>query len=286
MNTTKKKAAHWLDDDADPRQRPDKPKKTRTVDISPQKKARLDMDPVKAVRNARLDRDRGLEPKPKKKTLDSTKVRKVRRAVDEDEAPVPKTRKELSRELVLPKKVNRNHLPAVMEKPATKRISKLNPKKMKSILGDSAEQIHQLLESDSNESAATLLQKRLIQSVLDLIPYAEHTIRKTKGGRGVYQFNSMITSIRELMIDVQATRDKGAIGDQLIEKILRPAFTDIATELMKEDQILGNLVKSHCTPDVHLLLEGAKHESLKRIAHIIMAKFDESKAKTIDFLRQ
>jgi len=232
-----------------------------------ERKIRLDAktrDPAKKLKKQRAERDRGL-------SLD----------------PTPKERKAIGRELALPPKVKKNQLPAIFVKPPTKRISKLHPNKMKSILGDSAEEIHQLLENDNNDSASNLLQKRLIQATLDMLPYAEHAIRKTKGGRGVYQYNSLITSIRELMIDVQAVKDKGAIGEQLIEKALRPAFTDIAAALMKEEDLLSKFLRSvGASPELLRLIEAEKLESLKRMAHLITAKFEEARTTSIEFLRQ
>lgn len=276
--TTTKKAPHWLDDDDTPAPRPDKPKKARRpLDISSprDKKAieRMDLDPVRAVKRERLERDRGLVPK------------KVKKRPVEDE-PRLKTRKELSRELVLPKKVKKSNLPALFVKPPQQRISKLTPNKMKSILGDSAEQIHQLLESDSNESASALLRKRLLQEVLDLIPLAVNGVRKTKGQRGVYQVNSLITSIREIMIDMQATQDKGAMGDSIVEKILRPAFMDIATELIKEDGIIANVVKSTTDNESFRRIEDAKNDSVKRLANMMQLKYEEAKEKMIACLMQ
>jgi len=196
-----------------------------------------------------------------------------------------KKKKKPSHALVIPK-LKKDNLPARLEKPATKRISKLNPNKLKSILGDSAEQINQLLESDANESAQALLLKRLAQATLDMLPYAEHAIRKTKGARGVYQYNSLITSIRELVIDMQSSRDKGALGDALIEKILRPVFLDIAVTLMKEDQMLNNSVKAVTSVEVAKHIEQEKKASMVRISEFIQRKYDDVKRDTISFLQQ
>jgi hypothetical protein len=237
-------------------------------------------DDVPVSRRARSLVIGGIAPKrnPVVAELEHEREKKLKKKV--------KTRKEVASELVLPKRIKASNLPAVFEKPPTKRISKLNPSKMKSILGDAAEQINQLMESDANESAQALLLKRLAQTTLDMIPFAEHTIRKSKGRFGVYQFNSLITSIRELVIDMQSSRDKGALGDALIEKILRPVFMDIAMVLVKEDQIVGNVVKSVTTSEASRHIEVAKQESLVRISQLVQKKYEETKRDTISFLQQ
>ena len=124
-----------------------------------------------------------------------------------------------------------------------KSISKLRTKGMRSIIGDSAEDIQQLLEAGDNDNATSLMLKRMLQALIDLVPYAENNVRKSKGQRGVYQINSLISSIRELMIDLQSAQDRGAIGEALNEKVLRPAFLDVAMMLVKENAVLSADVK-------------------------------------------
>ena len=91
--------------------------------------------------------------KKKKKTVEDTPVKKKKKVSS-------------SKELALLKKQ--------VTVGAQKRISKLNTKGMRSIIGDSAEAIQQLLESDSNESAIALMQKRVLQALVDTLPRNEH----------------------------------------------------------------------------------------------------------------
>lgn len=167
----------------------------------------------------------------------------------------------------------------------TKKISKLNTKGMRSILGDSAEEIQQLLESNNNDNATTLMQKRLMQTVVDLIPYAEHAVRTTKGAKGVYQINSLVTSLRELMIDMQSTRDKGAIGAELVERVIRPAFLDIGMTLVQEEARLDAEIKDVLGIEAYKKIKAARKESLGRIAQMIQDKYNESKNQAVTFLQ-
>lgn len=169
---------------------------------------------------------------------------------------------------------------------ASKRISKLKTKGMRSIIGDSAEEIQQLLEVDRNESATSLIQKRLLQSIVDLLPYAEHNVRATKGQRGVYQLNSMITSLREILIDIQSTRDKGALGDALVERVIRPAFLDIGMTLVQESERTNADLKDQVSPEVYREIKRTHKESLDRVAETIKRKYEEAKAQSIQFLQQ
>lgn len=187
----------------------------------------------------------------------------------------------------LPKKLKKSTaLALALSKPETKKISKLNTKGMRSILGDSAEEIQQLLEVNNTDSATTLMQKRMMQTVVDIIPYAEHAIRKSKGARGVYQINSLITSLRELMLDVQATKDKGSIGDAMVEKVIRPAFLDIGMKLVLEDERVLKEIKDELDPAAYKAVRDVHRESLKRMAESIQEQYVTAKTQAIAFLQQ
>ena len=202
--------------------------------------------------------------KKKKKTVEDTPVKKKKKVRS-------------SKELALLKKQ--------VTVGAQKRISKLNTKGMRSIIGDSAEAIQQLLESDSNESAIALMQKRVLQALVDTLPYAEHAIRKTKGVRGVYQFNSLITSIREVMIDMQSTRDKGAIGASMVERILRPAFLDIGMTIVQEEARLDTEIRDLLGIEGYRTIRTARKDATTRIAQTIQAKYAEAKQQAVTFLQ-
>jgi hypothetical protein len=186
----------------------------------------------------------------------------------------------------LPKKLKKSEIAAIADKPARKKISKTSTGQLKSIIGDSAEEIQELLEQNHTDSATTLMQKRLLQTLIDVLPYAENTIRETGGSRGVYQLNSIITSLREVIIDIQATKDKGAIGDALVERVIRPAFLDIGMQLVLEDERMLKEIKDEVDPNVYKRVREIHRTSLQRTAAGIQAKYEESKKQAIGFLQQ
>ena len=166
-----------------------------------------------------------------------------------------------------------------------KTISKLRTKGMRSIIGDSAEEIQQLLEANANESAISLMQKRLLQTLVDVLPYAEHAVRNSKGARGVYQLNSLVTSLREVMIDLQSTRDKGALGAELVERVIRPAFLDIGMVLVQEEARLDAEIKDVIGVSAYRQIKAARKESTLRIAQIIQERYGEAKVAAVNFLQ-
>ena len=158
--------------------------------------------------------------------LDAPKKKK-KKVIEEDE-PIKKKKKKK-------KTLSENTDLAVYEEPKRKKISKLkNVKAMRSIVGDSAEEISQLLEVGETDGAVSMMYKRMLQALMDLLPYAERQVRKTKAAKGVYQVNALISNIRELMVDIQAAQDRGRIAEDLDQRILQPAFREMATQFIRD----------------------------------------------------
>jgi hypothetical protein len=178
-------------------------------------------------------------------------------------------------------------VPVTAEAPKRKTVSKLSMKGMRSILGDSAEDIQQLLEVGDSDNATALMLKRMLQALIDLVPYAEHNVRKSKGQRGVYQINSLISSIRELMVDLQSAQDRGAIGEALNEKVLRPAFLDVAMMLVKENALLSSDVKELLSvEDYQNKFRPLVLEQRTRIGQYVQKRYEEAATATRQFMQR
>lgn len=156
---------------------------------------------------------------------------------------------------------------------------------LESIVGDAAEEIMALLESSDMDSATTLLHKRLLQTLVDTLPYAEHNVRATKGQKGVYQLNSLITSLREILTDVQSSRDRGRLGEVMVERVIRPVFLDIGMEIVQEfsriNQDLKLIVSAKHYPEVVDLTK----KSRERLAQFIQAEYGNTKVKASTFMQ-
>lgn len=224
-------------------------------------------------------------------TISGDKKKARARSVNSEisEVPVKKVMKKKAVELKL-KKPSTALVP-ILEVPNdvvdVKNISKLSMKGMRSILGDSAESIQQLLEVGDNDNATALMLKRMLQALIDLVPYAEHNVRKSKGQRGVYQINSLISSIRELMVDLQSAQDRGAIGEALNEKVLRPAFLDVAMMLVKENALLSSDVKELLSvEDYNNKFRPLVLEQRTRIGQYVQKRYEEAATATRQFMQR
>lgn len=254
-------------------------KKKRTVDEDEDPKPRKERDNGVARSRHREDE----EPIKKKKRLRpveaETVVKKKKRVVeiddeDEDDEPVKRKR---STEL------------AVIEPVKSKRISKLKVGKgqLRSIFGDDAEKIHQLLESNDTDSAVTLLYKRMVQTIVDMIPFAEHAIRKSKGARGVYQINSLVSQLRELMVDIQSSQDRGLIGQSIMANIINPGLKTIATEVVQEyGYIKADLKAADMEDKEYQRLIALTNESRARLAAAMTRSFNDMGQQVVAALQR
>lgn len=123
------------------------------------------------------------------------------------------------------------------------KISKLGVRARRTIIGGSAEDIHQLIEHGHTDAATSLIYKKLLQSVVDTLPYMELVIRKSRGYKGAYAYNSMVSSVREIMTDIQQSQDRGRQGEALVERIILPVFLDIGMMMMREFEAIGQKMR-------------------------------------------
>lgn len=175
-------------------------------------------------------------------------------------------------------------LPAKIDKIG--RISKLDDQTLISILGEDANNIQRLLEINDADSAVSLIYKRLIQSIVDLLPITETTIRESKGQKGIYQYNKLIDSLRGLIIDMQAALDRGAMGEAVIDRILRPMFLDIASSMVIEWKKLELSAKASMDAESFEDFKKEIRESRNLLASNMENKFKEAKTQTRDFLQR
>lgn len=120
------------------------------------------------------------------------------------------------------------------------------PKKVKvqieADFGKHAPKLIDMLEMDHTDGALTLLKKKLLQTSVGLLPHAERTVRESQSARGVYQFSTLVSQIREIMGDIEADRDRDLLLNIIDERVVKPAFMDMAHDIvMKHFEFRKNL---------------------------------------------
>lgn len=159
-------------------------------------------------------------------------------------------------------------------------------KAMQNIFGDDAQEMVALLEEGDSDSAAERLNKRLIQSSINLIAQVEKGIHDTNGRYGVHSYNGLVQTIRELINDLQATKDRGAIGQTIAENIMRPAFLDIGMAIMTEYSTVANDMKQMLSDKDYAEFRRIQIDSRNRLAMLLQEQYQKMRDDTIGYLQR
>lgn len=140
-------------------------------------------------------------------------------------------------------------------------------RKTRNMFGKSADTIIDMVEAHNSDGAISLVYRRLLQMTVDLIPLAEQAVIDSRGQKGVYQVNALTSQVREIIADIQAVQDRGMLGRQIVERVLKPAFFDVARHMVESDHRLLNNVLSRIDPKEHEVVRnlflGAQTEMAK-----------------------
>lgn len=152
---------------------------------------------------------------------------------------------------------------------------------LRSRFGNKAVLIIQQLEDQDTDGAISMLSRSLLQLVVDLIPVAEQNVRDSKGARGIYQFNQLIASTRELLTDLSALRDKGLLGHRIVERTVRPAFTDIGGQLVLAFVGLEAGARTYMSPEDYAEYKQQLTTAKMSLAQYLEAQYSEIRDQVI-----
>jgi hypothetical protein len=159
-----------------------------------------------------------------------------------------------------------------------------SPSEVSSIVATNSAQIIQLLEGKENDKAIPLVYRSLLQSLVQMFPMAEAYVHKTEGTKGIYQVNTLVSSIRELLVDIQAAQDRGMLGHQLVETVVKPATSDLAQEMVKEYSIISADAKELMTAEDYAKFKVLLTDSRTRLANAVNRQYTETRTQLIEFL--
>lgn len=133
-----------------------------------------------------------------------------------------------------------------------------------------------MIDGQDTDSAIVAIQKQLLKTLVDVLPVAEQKMREAETTKGVYGFNALVSQIREVLVDIQATSDKQFIAQSINVNILQPAFISIAQIVLDahyrlKKEILDS-VKPGDVKDVNLAID----QTAKSIAQFMQHQFQQT----------
>jgi hypothetical protein len=161
------------------------------------------------------------------------------------------------------------------KKTAVKKFSKVDKTRAKSFFGQQAPEILAMIENNDRDGAVVLVYKQLLGMLVTLIPTAERVVRENRGYKGIYQLNMMVSGMRELLADMQAVQDKGMLGRTLIERYLRPAFLDIASQIVQSNQRVQNETLAYVAEKHHDKIKVYMRDAQREIGRYIQDQYKQ-----------
>lgn len=152
---------------------------------------------------------------------------------------------------------------------------------VKSTFGEQAQTVVDMMEANNSDGATSLVTKAIIQSIVKMLPVAEQVMIKSGTTRGVYSFNSLVTSIRELLGDLKAHRDQGALGQSIVERSIRPSYMDIAVQIVTAFTLLQSSAKDRMTPEDFKEFRALIDENKSGLAGYITAQYEDVSEKVV-----
>lgn len=146
-------------------------------------------------------------------------------------------------------------------------------KALRSRFGKRADAIIDMLDQGETDGAITTVQRTLLQTLVDVIPITEHAVRASNGRYGVYQFNQTISQVRELLNDLQATRDKGLLGQSIVDRCVRPSFLDIAGQIVLAFTALNEAAAARMSAADAREFRAQSETMKKNLADYLMAQY-------------
>lgn len=146
---------------------------------------------------------------------------------------------------------------------------------------DKADFIIQQLEEQNTDGAVSLLSRSVLQMLVRLLPLAEQTVIKSEGGKGIYQLNQMVSSVREMLTDLQALRDKGLLGHRIVERTIRPAFMDIGGQIVLGFVELEAKARKAMSPEDFRAYQQNLNDTKRALAEYMQAQYADIQEQVI-----
>lgn len=141
------------------------------------------------------------------------------------------------------------------------------------------EEILNLLDEEDSESAINLTQKHLLRTVVLMLPQAERMIHASKSARGVHNFNVLVGTCREIMADIQMSRDNKFLATGINVRVLQPGFIEIVNMIVNTVSIMKQEITPYVPADKKVLVNGAIDDATKTIAKFCEMSYKQMAGK-------
>ena len=158
-------------------------------------------------------------------------------------------------------------------------------KQAESYFGSNSSKIMEMLETGDSDGGITVLKKTLLMTIIRVLPMAEQILTDTGTAKGTYQFVTLISQMREIMADIQADRDKQFLAHSITEQIIRPAFMDIAQDMLTKHHDFRKKGDIFVVPEKTTYFSNQLLDLGKTLAGNMQERYKEVSEKLIEALK-
>lgn len=133
--------------------------------------------------------------------------------------------------------------------------------------------IMELIEMGDSDGASALIIKALVQSVVEVLPVAEDRVLDTDAKYGIHGYNMIVSQMRELLIDLKSSKDRSMLGQAMVDRTIRPAFQDVAVQIVSAFTLLQDMAKSRMEPADYKDFRKGVEEAKKGLSDYLMAQY-------------
>ena len=207
---------------------------------------------------------------------------------DDFEIPPPKKKKPTHELAVVPKKSTAPYDDRKDEdndQPEPVRllpgVTKTTLRRINTMFGQRSDTIIDMLESSDTDSASALITRTLLQTLVDVLPVVERGVRKSKGTRGVMPLNQCISQIREVIHDLQAFKDRSSLGQNIVDRNVRPAYLDLAVQVSNLFVEQENYIRTRIGKEDFEKFQDFNNQMKRALADFIRRQYEEVSAAIV-----
>jgi hypothetical protein len=158
-------------------------------------------------------------------------------------------------------------------------------KQTESFFGGKSSKIMEMLEMGDSDGGITILKKTLLMTIIRVLPMSEQILSASGTEKGTYQFVTLVSQMRELMADIQADKDKQYIAQSITEQILRPAFMNLAQEMINQHHDFRKRSDMFVVPEKSSRFSQELMELGKSLASSMQVEYRDVSAKINEALK-
>lgn len=147
--------------------------------------------------------------------------------------------------------------------------------KRNSSFGYKLDHIRTHIKNRDFQQASLTTKEAILSTLIELIPLAEASLRQSNVKNGIYQFNSLINQVRELMVDLDGERDLNQMVQSILDEAVRPVFMMLAQMIIQFNNSLKRQMRAELDDKQCKAVYPLIDEQVRELGTYVQSMFNE-----------